>query len=86
METHAFQAFQDYLEAYIGFVEQAEPVTDPERLEAIKQSQLSYARYRAEKDPARGMLTRFYGPEWTEEYIHGFLFDLEKDPRLVATA
>ncbi|MEO1621008.1 MAG: phycoerythrobilin:ferredoxin oxidoreductase, partial [Cyanobacteria bacterium J06632_3] len=34
--------------------------------------------------PARGMLTRFYGPEWTEEYIHGFLFDLEKDPRVSA--
>ena len=84
VETHVFQAFQDYLEAYIGFVKQAEPITDPERLEAIKQSQLSYARYRAEKDPARGMLTRFYGPEWTEEYIHGFLFDLEKDPRVVS--
>jgi len=24
------------------------------------------------------MFTRFYGPEWTEEYIHGFLFDLER--------
>ena len=86
VETHVFQAFQDYLNAYIGFVEQAEPVTDPDRLEAIKQAQLSYARYRAEKDPARGMLTRFYGPDWTEEYIHGFLFDLEKDPRIAAAA
>ena len=84
VETHVFQAFQDYLNAYIGFVEQAKPVTDPNRLEAIKQAQLSYARYRAEKDPARGMLTRFYGPDWTEEYIHGFLFDLEKDPRIAA--
>jgi len=26
------------------------------------------------KDPARGMLTRFYGEEWTEAYIHGFSF------------
>ena len=86
VETHVFHAFQDYLEAYIGFVKQAEPVTNPEQLDAIKQSQLSYARYRAEKDPARGMLTRFYGPEWTEEYIHGFLFDLEKDPRVVSAA
>ncbi len=38
---------------------------------------LGGCRYRAEKDPARGMFTRIYGPEWTEEYIHGFLFDLE---------
>ncbi len=84
VETYVFSAFEDYLKAYINFVQAAEPVTDPERLKAIKQSQLSYARYRAEKDPARGMLTRFYGPEWTEEYIHGFLFDLEKDARAVA--
>lgn len=84
VETHVFQAFQDYLRAYIGFVKKAEPTTDSEKLEAIKQAQLNYARYRAEKDPARGMLTRFYGPEWTEDYIHGFLFDLEKDPRLVS--
>lgn len=84
VETLVFQAFQDYLKAYINFVEQAEPVADLERLEAIKHSQLSYARYRAEKDPARGMLTRFYGPEWTEDYIHGFLFDLEKDPRVAS--
>ncbi|MEL6161631.1 MAG: phycoerythrobilin:ferredoxin oxidoreductase [Cyanobacteria bacterium J06623_5] len=84
VETHVFEAFQDYLKAYVEFVRVAEPVTDPARLEAIKQAQLRYARYRAEKDPARGMLTRFYGPEWTEAYIHGFLFDLEKDPRVAA--
>jgi len=26
------------------------------------------------------MFTRLYGEEWTEEYIHGFLFDLERQP------
>lgn len=78
VETHVFEAFQAYLTAYINFVAEAEPVTDPDRLAAIEQAQLSYVRYRAEKDPARGMLTRFYGPEWTEAYIHGFLFDLER--------
>ena len=86
VETLVFKAFQDYLAAYIQFVEQAEPIDDRETLKAIKQAQLSYVRYRAEKDPARGMLTRFYGSEWTEDYIHGFLFDLEKDPRLISAA
>ena len=78
VETSVFNAFSDYLQRYITFVQAAEPVNDLERLSAIKASQLRYARYRAEKDPARGMLTRFYGPDWTEAYIHGFLFDLEK--------
>ena len=79
VETHVFNAFKDYLHAYIGFVKQAEPVTNEAELQEIEAAQLRYLRYRAEKDPARGMLTRFYGPEWTEEYIHGFLFDLEKN-------
>lgn len=78
VETHVFAAFRDYLQAYLDFVEQAQPVTDPLALKEIEQAHRRYLRYRAEKDPARGMFTRFYGPEWTEEYIHGFLFDLER--------
>lgn len=73
-----FEAFKDYLQAYLIFVKQAQPITNIEKLAEIKEAQLRYLRYRAEKDPARGMFTRFYGPEWTEEYIHGFLFDLER--------
>lgn len=83
IETRVFDAYKDYLRAYIEFVKQAEPVTDRDRLDAIRAAHLRYLRYRAEKDPARGMLSRFYGSEWTEEYIHGFLFDLE---RKLATA
>ena len=78
MTTHVFSAFREYLDTYISFVEQAEPINDPDHLAAIQDAQLRYIRYRAEKDPARGMLTRYYGAEWTEEYIHGFLFDLER--------
>jgi phycoerythrobilin:ferredoxin oxidoreductase len=78
VETQVFQAFKDYLAAYVDFVEQAEPVTDPQGLIAVEQSHRRYLHYRAEKDPARGMFRRFYGEEWTEEYIHGFLFDLER--------
>ncbi|NET03276.1 MAG: phycoerythrobilin:ferredoxin oxidoreductase [Merismopedia sp. SIO2A8] len=78
VENRVFAAFCDYLQAYLDFVEQAQEIKDSQYLENILQAQLSYLRYRAEKDPARGMFTRFYGPEWTEEYIHGFLFDLER--------
>lgn len=78
VQTQVFAAFKDYLDAYLSFVAQAEPITDSAQLADIKAAQLRYLRYRAEKDPARGMFTRFYGPEWTEEYIHGFLFDLER--------
>ncbi len=78
VEHHVFAAFKAYLQAYLDFVDQAQPVTDPQTLREIEQAHRRYLHYRAEKDPARGMFTRFYGPEWTEEYIHGFLFDLER--------
>jgi phycoerythrobilin:ferredoxin oxidoreductase len=78
VETHVFEAFKAYLQAYLDFVERAEPVTDAIGLQNIEQAQRRYMQYRAEKDPARGMFNRFYGSEWTEEYIHGFLFDLER--------
>jgi phycoerythrobilin:ferredoxin oxidoreductase len=85
VENRVFAAFKDYLTAYLDFVDRAEPVSDSAKLDSILQAQLRYLRYRAEKDPARGMFKRFYGEEWTEEYIHGFLFDLERKlPQLVS--
>ena len=78
VETQVFEAFCDYLQAYLNFVDQAEEITDSKQLDDILQAQKRYLNYRAEKDPARGMFTRLYGTEWTEEYIHGFLFDLER--------
>ncbi len=78
VQTKVFDAFCDYLQAYLNFVEQAEEITDGKQLDSILQAQKRYLNYRAEKDPARGMFTRLYGTEWTEEYIHGFLFDLER--------
>ncbi|MGK7877619.1 MAG: phycoerythrobilin:ferredoxin oxidoreductase [Xenococcaceae cyanobacterium] len=78
VQTRVLEAFKDYLQAYLNFVEQAEPVSDSKGLEEILEAQRRYIDYRAEKDPARGMFTRLYGEEWTEEYIHGFLFDLER--------
>ena len=68
-------AFEDYLKLYLKLVEEAEAV-DQARSEHLLQGQKRYTAYRAEKDPARGMLSRFYGSEWTEAYIHDVLFDL----------
>ena len=45
------------------------------RAEYLLEGQRRYLNYRAEKDPARSMLTRFYGKEWTESYIHNILFN-----------
>ena len=60
---------------FVDLVNEADPV-DEARSKQLLAGQHRYTAYRAEKDPARGMLTRFYGSEWTEAYIHDVLFDL----------
>ena len=45
-------------------------------LGGVREAQLSYARYRAESDPARPMLTRLFGGEFAERLIREVLFDL----------
>ncbi|APD48354.1 phycoerythrobilin:ferredoxin oxidoreductase [Synechococcus sp. CS-602] len=74
IEGPLMAAFVAYLDLYLDLIAEANPVDDS-RMQQLKEGQLRYLDYRAEKDPARGMLTRFYGEEWTEAYIHGFLFD-----------
>ena len=50
-------AFMDYLQLYLNLVAEAQPVND-DRAELLLSGQKRYTAYRAEKDPARGMLTQ----------------------------
>jgi len=68
-------AFNEYLRLYVDLVRDAVPVSRA-RSQQLLEGQKGYTAYRAEKDPARGMLTRFHGSAWTEAYIHDVLFDL----------
>ena len=68
-------AFRDYLNLYLDLVEMAEEVS-PQRAVKLLKGQKRYLSYRAKKDPARAMLARFHGSQWTESYIHNVLFDL----------
>ena len=70
-----FQAYKEYLNLYISLVNEAEKV-DIDRANTLSKGQRDYFLYRAMNDPARGMLTRFYGKEWTESYIHNVLFKM----------
>ena len=67
-------AFKEYLDLYLILASEAKKVTET-RSKALFQGQKKYLKYRAEKDPARGMLKRFYGNDWTEAYIHNILFN-----------
>ena len=69
-------AFGEYLNCFFDLVRDAKMISK-ERSFKILNGQKEYMRYRAEKDPARGMLRGFFGEIWTESYINNILFDLK---------
>ena len=44
--------------------------------EQIKNNQIDYDKYSAEKDPADKLFNNFFGEAWTENFIKNFLFTL----------
>ncbi len=73
IEKRLKPAFDQYLNLYMDLVERAEIVSQA-RSKLLFSGQVDYLEYRAKKDPARGMLSRFFGKEWTESYIQKVLF------------
>ena len=69
-------AFDDYLNFFLDLIAKAKRISI-ERSSKVLNGQTKYMRYRAEKDPARGMLRGFFGNEWTEHYINNILFNLQ---------
>ena len=69
-------AFDDYLAFFLDLVIDAKRVSS-ERSSDLLNGQRKYMRYRAEKDPARGMLRGYFGDLWAENYINNILFDLQ---------
>ena len=37
---------------------------------------IDYDKYSAEKDPAHGLFSGFFGKEWSDKYMKEFLFTL----------
>tara|TARA_B100000902_G_scaffold84546_1_gene89029 strand:- start:2305 stop:3015 length:711 start_codon:yes stop_codon:yes gene_type:complete len=47
--------------------------------EQIKNNQIDYDKYCAEKDPAEKLFKSFFGETWTENFINNFLFTLNNN-------
>ncbi len=44
----------------------------------VRYLHIDYDKYSAEKDPAHGLFSSFFGKEWSEKYMNEFLFPLRK--------
>ncbi|WP_017326202.1 15,16-dihydrobiliverdin:ferredoxin oxidoreductase [Synechococcus sp. PCC 7336] len=81
--TQVFDAFKDYLEFYWQMLERAEPLTDPSDIQRIVKAQKGYDQYSAERDPAHGLFSSYFGSEWANRFLYEFLFE---DARPLAVA
>lgn len=83
VKTRVLEAFKDYLNLYWQMLDAAIPTTNPADLRRIAKAQKDYDQYSADRDPASGLFSSYFGHEWSERFLYGFLFE-EAAPLTVA--
>ena len=79
VKTRVLEAFKDYLQLYWQMLDAAAPNTDSAAMARIAKAQKDYDQYSAERDPASGLFSSYFGHEWSERFLYGFLFE-EAEP------
>jgi len=75
VKTRVFEAFKDYLNLYWQMLDREIPLSDPSDIQSTIKAQKDYDQYNADRDPAVGLLSSYFGREWTEKFLYGFLFE-----------
>jgi 15,16-dihydrobiliverdin:ferredoxin oxidoreductase len=75
VKTRVFEAFRDYLNLYWQMLDEATPSTVPAEVQRIVKAQKDYDQYSADRDPASGLFSSYFGHEWSEQFLYGFLFE-----------
>jgi 15,16-dihydrobiliverdin:ferredoxin oxidoreductase len=70
-----FPAYQEYVQLYWQLLEKATPLNTPEKIEEIVKAQKDYDQYSAQRDPASGLFSSYFGHEWSERFLYEFLFE-----------
>lgn len=74
VEHRVFPAFKDYLSLYWQLLDAATPASEPQEIQRIVEAQKDYDTYSAERDPAHGLFSSYFGAEWAERFLYEFLF------------
>lgn len=74
-------AYSEYLSLYFSLLEGCETLTEAEQPRIVEAHQ-AYDRYSAERDPAGGLFSSYFGHEWSEKFMHEFLFEDALQDRL----
>ncbi|MBE9115648.1 15,16-dihydrobiliverdin:ferredoxin oxidoreductase [Lusitaniella coriacea LEGE 07157] len=75
VQSRLFPAYQEYIRLYLQILEQTEPLADPEAIQRVAKAQKDYDQYSADRDPASGLFSSYFGHEWAERFLYEFLFE-----------
>ncbi|MEA5625072.1 15,16-dihydrobiliverdin:ferredoxin oxidoreductase [Nostoc sp. UHCC 0251] len=75
VKTRVFEAFKDYLNLYWQMLDQAKLLIDQSDIQRIVKAQKDYDQYSADRDPASGLFSSYFGHQWSERFLHEFLFE-----------
>jgi 15,16-dihydrobiliverdin:ferredoxin oxidoreductase len=75
-----FPAMKEYMDYYMDVIRGLKPNGDAGFQEEVKRLHRDYDQYSAEKDPAVGLFTTYFGADWAERFTHEFLFSMSTPP------
>ncbi len=75
VKTRVFDAFKDYLNLYWQMLDQEKQLNDSSDIQSVIKAQKDYDQYSADRDPASGLFSSYFGHEWSERFLYGFLFE-----------
>jgi len=78
MEHELPVAFQGYLRTHVQLVKSTKP--QPHRAHEIRARYRAYDKYSSVRDPAHGLLARYFGSEFADEYVYDILFPQSQEP------
>jgi len=67
-----FPAFQEYVAAHLTLVQNTK--RSIQNLPIVRERQIAYDTYSAERDPATRLFAAMFGKEWADKFVYGFLF------------
>lgn len=77
IEKEIFPAFQEYVATHLQLIRSCQGNADTA---TVLERQQAYDTYSAARDPATGLFTAMFGPEWAMDYVHDFLFSMSQRP------
>jgi len=76
VDSEAIPASREYLNAYMKLAQKAVPNCSATHMAMVRERQAAYDAMNAEKDPAKPLFDSYFGKEWSDSFIHDFLFEL----------